>query len=497
MKNYAKRAGFLVLICLSATLWGNDTELMLFQNQLRRSAFPDNAETRRLFKELIMAPVYPLDEAPFRLVRQRSNDQLVQFELRKGIEEWYLIFRSQRGEELQEKYPLWGRGTWVIKKDMYTGEFVQAKVFIQDSEESFVRIYPYTGNRSKLDVHLFGSQIGDDVILPIAFEKIILSSFASIVAATNHSINWDLVFPNPDRIGYRFVENFVNQIKIYSSQIAEVEDGAIDSSGINVFIENGQPLPESAVEPGLTGLNCSGYVKWIADGVFSAWSGTPGRKYLDIEQLKEPTSRANRNAWSEAFSGTDTAYREKNALIRDPRFGLDWTRNLAWQTETARLGITLSDKEKSQLNTGVLHGIPYRADLGYPLENIPAVLHQLAAVNPGTVYLAAVNSRYQPDFHPSRTLALHQYWHVLVLAPWFAQDGSFHIAVLDTGMADESLLRLPGIPDEPLFPRRIMDKAIEYAKLGKDEEGNPILPEVMLHLVKMKLPPDFHPLPLH
>lgn len=487
-----------------AGLWSDEAHLAPFRKMLEYSAFPENGESRRLLQDLIMAPAYPMAESPFRILRQRSDGRLVQFELRRGLQEWYLIFRSQRGEEPREEYPLWGRGTWIIKKDLFTGDFIQAKIFLQDSEESFIRLFPNGDNRSHLDIHLFGRQLGNDVILPIPFRELLLVPFAQILSTTDHAIDWGLVFPDPRQLGYRRVESFVRELGIYSDRIVEIDDAAIDGGGRNVFIETGEELPADTVPPGLTGLNCSGYVKWIADGLYSAWGGVPGGKYLDIELLKKPTSRKNWNSWSESMSAAGSEARDELGTLRDPHFGVNWNRNLAYRIESARIRRELSPEEKQVLNTGPLFGIPHRRDMGYQLEDLASALHQLAAMQPGSVYLAAINSRFVPDAEntDSDPLPLHQYWHVLLLAPWFedggdgGEKGSFHVAVLDTGDVAESLLKVPGAAYKPRFLRVISERAIRYAKLGEDDSGNALVPEVMVHLVRVELPPNFQAPPL-
>ncbi len=134
-------------------------------------------------------------------------------------------------------------------------------------------------DRSRLDVHLYGRQLGDDVIIPVSFEELLLSPFARIASLTEHSVNWEMIFPNPDFHGYRNVENLVEALEPYDDFIIEIDDAAVNGAGLNVFIETGDIVPMGTpgssggtLEEGLTGLNCSGYVKWIAGGG-SIWPG--------------------------------------------------------------------------------------------------------------------------------------------------------------------------------------------------------------------------------
>ena len=343
--------------------WSEETDLAPFRQMLDQSHFPENGESRRFLQHLIMFPAYPDDEIPFRILRQRSDGRIVQFELRKTILDWYLIFRSQRGDDIDGEYPLWGRGTWIIKKSLLTGAFVQAKVFLQDDEGSFLRIFPNDDNRSRLDIHLYGKQMGDEVIIPIPFSKLIMLSFAEIVFSTDRLVDWNLIFPNPQQHGYRRVEELVKKIQPYTDKIVEVDDAAIDGGGKNVSIETGELLPVHAVPSGKTGLNCSGFVKWIADGVYSAWVGKPGQTYLDIDPLRAPVESGMLNSWSKSRSAANQEIRMNNSSIRDPLFGLNWNRNLAQRIESARIRRELTPEEKEALNTGTLFGISHRKNM--------------------------------------------------------------------------------------------------------------------------------------
>jgi len=500
-----------ILLIGGIGLEAQEMELTQFRALLRRSSFPENDETRRLFMETIMAPNFSMVETEFEINRQRSDGRLVWVEIRRKLRSWYVLFRNQRGEVPREDYPTWGRGSWIIKKDLASGSFVQAKIFLQDDEDSFVRIFPSGGGRSLLDIHLYGQQLNDDVLIPLAFETLVTAPFARIVELTEHSVDWEALFPNPDAIGYRYVENLVRELRSYTALIQEMDDAAVDEVGNNVFIESGEPilagLPTSDgrdLAPGNTGLNCSGFVKWVVDGIYSAWKREAGSLFLAIEDLRQPTLKLNRNPWEESRSALGGDAREDlQALLRDPMFGLDWNRNLGRIAEEARLGRALGLEELHALEGGDLHGIPYRRDLGVSLEGLNAALHQLASMRPGAIYLAAVNSRFLPEpteLNPE-PMPLLQYWHVSILAPWFddgggGERGRFRVAVLDVGDVSESLLPNPGAAAAPAFPSAIVRNAIRYARLGRNRAGEALIPEIMMHLVRLDVPANFEACPL-
>lgn len=503
-----KKIGLLLVVLyggISLSVLADEVTLVPFRKMLTESGYLENGETRRQFYHLIVASTYPSEEQPFHLYRQRSDGRLVQFELRKGIREWYLIFRNQRGFEPYETFPLWGRGTWILKKNLFTGDLIQAKIFLQDNQDSFIRLFPHGKERSRLDVHLYGKKLNDDVIIPLPFSELMRVSLAKIVEMTEQTIRWKSIIPNPHSREYRKVESFVKKLDFYSEQIIEIDDAAIDGGGLNVFIETQKAIPSDMVSPNSVGMNCSGYIKWVADSIFSSWGSSTGRQYSEIDSLRQPTERTNNNAWNDFHSVLEQDARNNlDRLVRDPYFGLDWTRNLAWLLESARMKMELSKEQKQELSTGNIKGIPYQKNMGYPLEDLVPVLYQLAIKYPGAVYFAAINSRFRPEASVGEPepLSLHQYWHVLILAPWFESGiqndrmGHFRIGVLDTGGVELTLLSPADSEKKFPFLQKYWKKATEYAKLGKGEDGEPIVPEVMVHLVRVMIPPEFQPLPL-
>ncbi len=79
----------------------------------------------------------------------------------------------------------------------------------------------------------------------------------------------------------------------------------------------------------------------------------------------------------------------------------------------------------------------YMKNVGYEIEDLPAVLYLNAIRNPGAIYFGAVNTEFgsQP--------VLRQYLHVAVFFPWFSDDGDFHLSVMDTGL-EKSAVALEG-----------------------------------------------------
>lgn len=373
---------------------------------LEEAAFFENYEIRQELKETIFAPFLTVLNTPKKVYPQSGSDVPVKFEVRKTAEHFYLLFLN----EFEYAFPVWGRGSYIIKRDILSGNFLQLKVFIQNDEGSYLRLFP-VGNRTRMDVYLFGARIYESILIPVDFKRILVSPFSMLLNLTSDSIDWTSIFTNVSWSEWAMIENMAEDVRSQLEYIDEVDDGAQNRFGDFVFIETESRQIERE------GMNCSGFVKWIGDGVYSSYPGEIDLfgPYMDIETLKTVNSgdEEELNPWSENYSD------------RDPWFGLDWIRNIAVELYEKKTGVRAGYKDFDVNETPFFH---YTENVGYELKDLSAVLYLQAVKNPGSFYLGAINTEF------GRAPVLRQYRHVAVFFPWFTEDGNFHISVMDTGV---------------------------------------------------------------
>jgi len=373
---------------------------------LESAAFYENYEIRQELKETVFAPFLTVLNTPRKIFNQSGSLVPVKFEVRKTAEHFYLLFLN----EFEYSFPVWGRGSYIIKRDILTGRFLQLKVFIQNDEGSYLRLFP-EGDRTRMDVYLFGARIYESILIPVEFERIVVSPFSMLINLTSDSIDWSSIFTDVSWSEWAMIEKMVREIRSYLPSIEEVDDGAQNRFGDYVYIETENRQRDES------GMNCSGFVKWIGDGIYSSYPGEIDLfgPYMDLETLKsEPDYGEDyRNSWNE------------NYRDRDPLFGLDWIRNIASELYEKKTGVTPDIRDFDVKDTPFFH---YTENVGYSLKDLMAILYLQAVKNPGSFYLGAVNTEF------GKAPVLRQYRHVAALFPWFTEDGNFHVSVLDTGM---------------------------------------------------------------
>jgi len=364
--------------------------------------FPESADIRSAYwMSFFCAPEAELDRrAPAVVTNESGSFRL--WGTRSGGYYYAIAAALANPGPPRGETPLYSQGTWILKRSSPDGVPVQAKVFLRSDPGTFIRIYP-DGDRSKLDLVVYGGVLNREVPLPVLFA--------------------------PENGMYREVRSFVDETRRRLPSLRYADDGALDDQGAPVLIATGAPQAEP------TGLNCSGFAAWIADGFYRPLTGG----------LLNPRALAARHLESRPTKAAEP-YEER----LDPFFGLDWTRNIAKALLDARApsrphGLAESDVRVSAfalvspayaggLSPASVNGSSdyrpypaYQVDLGYEVSGLKALLYVLAVREPGSIYLASV-SRKSGGAIPG----LSRHYHVAVLAPYFDDSGEFKVAAFES-----------------------------------------------------------------
>ncbi len=280
----------------------------------------------------------------------RGGEQRVLFKVVIKRKSAFFLFIT----ETPSGYAEWGRGHYVIKRSLVTGRFESIGIPYRDDPGCYLEIIPRDG-LTLMTVYLFGVIIHQEVHLASTLEALLTAPFASIIDMSQGVVDWSSLLYHGGRPEDRLVKDLVTTIEREFPRIRETEDGAINERGEFVTIRDGKK------QEGRAGLNCSGFMKWIVDGLYQPLTGS----LLDIASLKKrhPDRRGTR--WS-----------ARNEEITDAYFGLDWTRNLASRLAAAQTGAPRPDIEAADVRH--VPFLDYREDLGYPVRDLKVVLYFLS-----------------------------------------------------------------------------------------------------------------------
>jgi hypothetical protein len=393
---------------------------------------PEHTDIRSEFLDYVSSPLVEL----FRLREATRRSRISGVDVRVSVDESpefvYLVIVPERDGE----FPLDTAGTYILRRRRDNGTISQLKIFLRSDPRFFVRVRPDREGRSLMSVYLADTLIHQDVPVPMGMETIMQAPLEQLLDVTSSMVDWSWFFPELSVAAYGPVELMAERARATLHTLPDAEDGAMDESGRLVFIES---LVLQDQEPG---FNCSGFAKWIVDGLHMGLYGS----FLPIEPLKTKHTELRGHRWSEPLEDD-----------RDPYFGLDWTRNLATAMLSAEHGDAQAHPESADVRS-----VPYSTyieDVGYPVDQLTQVMYLLAIEEPGYFYVASVNREFGSDPR------LNQHVHVAVLFPYFDHDEGFHVDVLERNV-ETSLQSLDN---------RYHDDNIHLVRIRADESYTPPL----------------------
>jgi hypothetical protein len=333
--------------------------------------------------------------------------------------------RSERGRdefaivlarELRGSYPGWAQGSWILTRRIEDGRAVRIRVFLRSDPYTYVQFRPLTTDKCQMDVVLYNGYIIRSLPLPVPFERLLVIPVEEALNLVQGKFPRRYFEPQIDM--YRDLRTFIGAVRERLPELRFQDDGAIDETGRYVFINTLEAQEQAG------GLNCSGFAKWVIDGILRPITG----ERLPIPPLKAP------------FGDRGSSFTEPYERLRDPFFGLDWTRNLASSAETilrsAGFGVLEEiEVQKSGIGSVILRdgtsssirSYPgFLPNAGFGFEGLHPLLYTLAIDEPGRIYLASVNNEIGPSPR------MRQYFHIAVLVPYFNESGNFQVAVFES-----------------------------------------------------------------
>jgi hypothetical protein len=355
------------------------------------------------------------------MIRTLSGGGRVEVRAEAAGEEFVIVL----ARELTGSFPGWAQGSWALTRRRDDGSPVRIRVFPQTDFNNYVQFRPFSGDRCVMDVVVYNAYLVDSLPLPVPFERLYTLPLEEILGMAQDKFPRRYFEPRLD--AYRDVRAFIAEVRDRIGELSFRDDGALDEGGRYVFIET---LERQTGEPG---LNCSGFAKWITDGILRPLTG----ERLPVGPLKQP------------FGERGTGFTEPWDELRDPFFGLDWTRNLASRANRVLRAAPFGDLAEIEVRNvpfsavirrekgkGTIRPFPgYISGTGFNIEGLHPLLYTLAIDEPGRIYLASVNGEMGAPVtrdNPRGLPRMRQHFHVAVLIPYFTSYGNFRVALFES-----------------------------------------------------------------
>lgn len=370
------------------------------------------------------------------VVEQLPTGERVEIRAAEGRDEIMVVLSREliRGRVATETQPAqqraatgqfygWAQGSWMLTRRKDNGEGTLIRIFLRSDQYTYIQFRPFDAEKSLLDAVLYGGYIVRSVPVAVPFDRLYTMPLNDILKLTNEKFPKKYFEPDPSL--YRDSRIFITQVRRHISDLKFADDGTIDENGNHVFIETLLRQPSASA-----GLNCSGFLKWLIDGMLRPVTG----ERLAVNPLKEPYG--NRGSMFTAI------WEER----RDPFFGLDWIRNLASRANGILRSPSYSKLEEFEVRNDnfslvmvsdnrsfITHTYPgFMEEAGYGVEGLHPLLYTLAVERPFSFYLAAVNNEINATDNIKGTPRLRQYFHVAALVPYFDEYGVFRVVVFES-----------------------------------------------------------------
>ena len=336
-----------------------------------------------------------------------------------------VLAREQNGV-----YSGWAQGSWVlIRRRDNNPEGSRIRIFPRSDYNTYIQFRPFNSEKCLLDVVLYDAYLIRSLPVPIPFERLYTLPVEAALETAGNRFPRRYFDPEPGL--YRDTRSFIAEVRSRLPELTYMDDGAIDENCSYVFIDS---LKAQDSESGTkTGLNCSGFAKWIVDGILKPHTG----ERLPIAPLKKP------------FERRESSLDERWEPRLDTYFGLDWCRNLASLSGAALRSPSFGTLDEIEVRnwpfsqviarrsgSSAVNSYPgFLTNAGFGFEGLHPLLYTLAVDEPNRIYLAAVNNEIAapvtPD-NPRGLPVLRRYYHIAVLVPYFNERGSFQVAVFES-----------------------------------------------------------------
>lgn len=363
-------------------------------------ALEDNSPARFEMMKELRDGFTPLEDLSTRLIS-----------VGKGIVQEKVLFTFERdGDKTYYSFinPLYNKndypystGSYIIRKDK-EGNIDQIKIYLINRSDSYIMLSSKKGQTSA-NISLFGKVIYKDIYLLKDISFFALLPLESLKDKLENFVDITILFPVYQSISERGIF-MVDEISQNLNDISEVFDGAMDNNGKMAYINSG------LLQEGPYGFNCSGFAKWIADGIYEPKTGS----LISFDRLKKRHLSVRGSEATLAYEKT-----------RDPYFGLDWIRNIVSVLSVFSESEPFSDEDSTHSDIRSLPFISFVEERGFPIEDLDLALYILAVKNPEYFYMGSVSTPL------GQNPILIQHRHVTVLFPYIDEVGSFQVVVAD------------------------------------------------------------------
>ncbi|MCK5673136.1 MAG: hypothetical protein KAH95_07155, partial [Spirochaetales bacterium] len=289
----SKKLQLTLLIIIILVFSGQGTIFAFSFNSLTVQ-FPENTEVRRnVYKQMTGTNAEARSVIPELIIIESTGVRVNFFTTIENHDDGKFIFYSFSHKSDLE-FDKGSIGSYIIKRSLDKYDDInygiqQIKIFYKNDDYSFLRIREASkSDESIMEIQLFGRGVQNNIRVPLSLAELSRRSFSELAGLTSSYVDWNYYITDYRKLYGQDVRVLAETINPLLGFLRDRDDGAIDSSGDFVYISSLEAQDKEG------GLNCSGFAKWIVDGIYKPVTG----ENIDIEFLKEKHYELRGNKWS-------------------------------------------------------------------------------------------------------------------------------------------------------------------------------------------------------
>ncbi len=294
-----------------------------------------------------------------------------------------------------ETWPKDGLGSWVLYRDITTGESVRIRYYFMNDKDIFVEFFPGDG-KSFASFSIFDALVAYRVPVPVSLDYFYTASLRDVQKLTQNILPW------------QYTNVYDNVYADSIQMVREIRSLLPDAQRVKMFVSGNSEYD---------------FLKWLVDGLVKPLTGG----ILYEEPLYKPTIEPN-------FVIPERQYTHKSYdFVRNlAAAALSADTSLPYTYDTSHADVKIEPFAVFTNENGINERVNFVTDVGYEAAFLKAVLYVLAATEGDLFYLGAIRE-VEGSSDLGKTAEQYYYNNAAAFFAWFDSQGKFTVSVFENG----------------------------------------------------------------
>ncbi len=294
-----------------------------------------------------------------------------------------------------ETWPKDGLGSWVLYRNVSTGESVRIRYYFMNDKDIFVEFLP-GDEKTFANFSIFNALVAYRVPVPVSLDYFYTASLRDVQKLTQNILPWQYtdVYDN-------VYADSIQMVRVIRSLLP-------DAQRAKMFVSDSSEYD---------------FLKWLVDGLVRPLTGG----VLYEEPLYRPTIEPN-------FVIPERQYTHKSYdFVRNlAAAALSADTSLSYTYDTSHADVKVEPFAVFSNESGNNERVNFVTDIGYETRLLKSILYVLAATEGDLFYLGAIRE-VEESSDLGKTAEQYYYNNTAAFFAWFDSQGKFTVSVFENG----------------------------------------------------------------